>query len=192
MRKFDVQIALEAVAEARHKWGAAQREFQTGMDKVLDRLIHEAVANFMSVEEFARYSGLSPKRVRDIMRRNHLTPKSGKTLLAKTAATALESNAALMGIAPHEMDLLSPLAYLPMGKQLKRELQNQTVSQVHELDEPVSGNAPLIHGINYRDHEVGCGTSAYRDPLLISNDIDQLTCEGCKRELIKGYDWASE
>lgn len=136
MRKFDVQIALEGVAEARQKWNTAQREFQSGVDAVLDRLIHEAAVNFMSPEEFARHSGLSTNQVRALMARNGLSRSQGKTLLAKTAAEALASNAELLGIAPHEMDLMSPLAYLPMGEQLKKELQNRTVSQVHEVEEP--------------------------------------------------------
>jgi hypothetical protein len=142
MQKFDVQIALEGVREARGEWSRAQQEFQSNVDKVLDRLIHEAATCFMSVEEFAKASGLSPKRVRDLMRRNRMHPSSSKTLLAKHAAEALATNSELLGIAPHEMDLTSPLAYLPMGKELRQELTDKTVSRVTELpeDEPVSGN----------------------------------------------------
>jgi hypothetical protein len=140
VQKFDVQIALEGVADARHQWSAAQREFQADIDKVLDRLIHEAAVNFMSPEEFARYSGLSTNQVRALMMRNGLNRSKGKTLLAKTAADALATNAELLGITPHEMDLTSPLAYLPMGKQLRQQLQDRSVSKVTELDDDVSGN----------------------------------------------------
>jgi len=139
MKKFDVQIALEGIAEAKATWAKAITEFNAGVEYVMTRLIHEAAANYMSVEEVAKASGLTPKRVRLLMRNSGLDPKKGKRLLAKHAAEALAENAALLGIAPHEMDLMSPLAYLPMGKQLRQELQNRTVSQVHELED-VSGN----------------------------------------------------
>jgi len=135
MKKFDVQIALEGVAEARTRWTAAKREFDEGVNKVMGRLLHEAAANYMSVEEVARYSGLSKLQVRSMMRLNRLDPRDGKTLLAKHAAEALSSNAELLGIAPHEMDLMSPLAYLPMGRELRQQLTDKTVQSVHELPE---------------------------------------------------------
>jgi hypothetical protein len=67
------------------------------------------------------------------MRRNKMSPSSGKTLLAKTAAEALATNSALLGIAPHEMDLTSPLAYLPMGTEMRQAITDKTVSAVTEL-----------------------------------------------------------
>lgn len=143
MQKFDVQIALEGIHEARHKWGVAQREFQKNLDMVMSRLIHEAAANYMSVVEVSRVSGMTTHRVRGIMRQNGLNPHSNKTLLAEQAAKALAVNAELMGVKPHEMDLTSPLAYLPMGSELRQQLTDKTVSQVHEVpdDEEVSRNA---------------------------------------------------
>lgn len=135
MQKFDVQIALEKVADARNKWSAAQREFQRGHERVLARLVHEAARNFMSVGEVAKFSGLSPKRVRTIMRLHGLNPSHGKRLLSDTAAKALSENAELLGIQPHEMDLTSPLAYLPMGNDLRSALQDQTNAGVTDLPE---------------------------------------------------------
>lgn len=135
MRKFDVVIALEAVNEAHKKWTQARLEFLSGSNAVMSRLIREAAVNFMSAEEVAKASGFTTKRVRQIMRDAGLNPKSGKHLLSKTAAEALASNAVLLGIEPSEMDLMSPLAYLPMGEKMKRELQDKQISQVTELDE---------------------------------------------------------
>lgn len=140
MRKFDVQIALEGVREAREKWFFAQQRFNTDVDFVMTRLLHEAARNFMSVDEVARMSALTPKRVRELMRRAGLDPKSGKRLLAKQAAEALAQNSELLGIEPHEMDLTSPLAYLPMGSELKQKLTDARVHRVTELDDAVSGN----------------------------------------------------
>lgn len=138
MRKFDVQIALEGVREAREKWFFAQQRFNTDVDFVMTRLLHEAARNFMSVDEVARMSALTPKRVRELMRRAGLDPKSGKRLLAKQAAEALAKNSELLGIEPHEMDLTSPLAYLPMGSELRQQLIDARVHRVTEL--PVSRN----------------------------------------------------
>lgn len=134
MQKFDVQIALEGVREASEKWATASREFRQGREKVLARLIHEAIHNFMSIDEFAQHSGLTRKQVRDLMRRNGFDPKGGKRMLSGQAAKALSENAELLGIKPHEMDLMSPLAYLPMGADLRRELERRTVSQVTEIE----------------------------------------------------------
>lgn len=174
MQKFDVQIALEGVRDARGKWSRAQREFQTNVDKVLNRLIHEAAACYMSVEEFAKASGLSPKRVRDIMRHNGLSPSSGKTLLAKQAAEALATNSALLGIAPHEMDLMSPLAYLPMGTEMRQALTDKTVSGVTEVDEDDEGPEQLAEkltdaGLTY-EHAVEWVNAVIKRGVMVSGN----------------------
>jgi hypothetical protein len=123
VQKFDVQIALEGIAEAKTKWTRAFADFNAGVETAMTRLIHEAAANFMSAEEVAKHSGLTVKRVRILMRAAGLDPKHGKRLLSKNAATALAENAALLGIQPHEMDLTSPLAYLPMGSEMREFLE---------------------------------------------------------------------
>lgn len=138
MQKFDVQFALEGVAEARAAWAKAKRKFDADVNTVMRRLLHEAAANYMSVEEVARPSGYNTTQIRSMMRINGMDPRDGKTLLAKHAADALASNAELLGIEPHEMDLMSPLAYLPAGEKLRRELQDRTVSQVHDLPEDLT------------------------------------------------------
>lgn len=138
MKKFDVQIALEGIHEARSKWGAAQAKFNADVEYVMARLLNEAAVNFMSAEEVAKASGLTVKRVRLMMRKHGLDPRKGKRLLAQHAAEALAENAALLGIEPHEMDLMSPLAYLPMGQEMRKFLETKTVSQVHELPESSS------------------------------------------------------
>lgn len=152
MKKIDVQIALEAVNAAHEKWTTARIEFLSGSNAVMSLLIHEASANFMSAEDVAKASGFTAKRVRQMMRDAGLNPKDGKRLLSKKAAEALASNAALMGIEPHEMDLTSPLAYLPMGSVMKRELQDKRTSQVTE----VSGNLLSRVGVIIAD-ETECG-----------------------------------
>lgn len=143
MRKFDVQIALEGVSDARGKWFFAHHKFLSDVDYVMTRLIHEAAANMMSVDDVAVASSLTSTKVRELMRKSGLDPRSGKRLLAKAAAEALAENAELMGIEPHEMDLTSPLAYLPMGSELKQQLIDARVHRVTELPDEVSGNSEL-------------------------------------------------
>jgi hypothetical protein len=145
MQKFDVVIALEGVREAKWAWAKAVTKFNADIEYIMARLLHEAARNYMSPEEVAHASGFTTKRIRILMRAAGLDPKKGKTLLSKLAAETLAENAALMGIAPHEMDLMSPLAYLPMGDKMRRELAEQAVSRVTELpeDDAVSGNIDL-------------------------------------------------
>lgn len=127
MKKFDVVVALEAIREARSKWAVAQTSFTADVETLMKRLLNEAAVNYMSVEEVARASGLTTKRVRSLMRENNLNPKNGRRLLAKTASETLVENAALLGVEPREFDLTSPLAYLPMGSQLREFLRNDNV-----------------------------------------------------------------
>jgi hypothetical protein len=133
MHAFGVQINLEAVREARDKWALAYSRFSSDVDFVMTRLLNEAAVARMSPEQVAEASGLTVKRVRHLMRGIGLNPKQSKTLLSQSAAEALQENAALLGIEPWEVDLMSPLAYLPMGSELRQQI----------LDEPpVSGNDP--------------------------------------------------
>lgn len=135
MNKTDVQHALNAVQVAERSWLDARTEFNIGVSNVMRVLLHEAARNYMSVEEIASVVGWSPKRVRTAMRLVGLDPRDGIRLLSQKAAEALANNASLMAIDPSEMDLLSPLAYLPMGDKMKRELQERTVSRVDEIPE---------------------------------------------------------
>lgn len=131
MKKFDIQMALGAVAEAKAKWAKHRAEFESGVDAVMFRLLHEAAANYMSAEEVARASGFTTAQIKKRMKAMGMNPVSGKRLLAKQAAEALATNSAILGIEPHEMDLMSPLAYLPAGSLLRQEIQANGVSDIN-------------------------------------------------------------
>lgn len=133
MDRFGVQLALETMAEASLEWKQAYKKFSEEFDKVMTRLMFEGMANGMSIEQFAEASGMTPKGVRFLMRRKGLDPKRGKRFLSHAAATALAENAELLGIEPNQMDLRSPLAYLPMGSQLRDALDSDAVRGVSEL-----------------------------------------------------------
>lgn len=134
MNKFDVEMSLGRLAEQQAQWAAAQREFTDAREKALTYLIHQASRNYMSVAEVSRASGLPVARVRSLMRKAGLNPKSPRALLAEQSAKALTENAELLGIEPGQMDLTSPLAYLPMGQRLKDELIESRVARVTEVE----------------------------------------------------------
>lgn len=135
MKKLEVVSLLAMVKTAKEQHALEETKFNSDIVAVMTRLLHEAAVNYMSAEEVAKHSGFTVKRVRALMRDVGLNPRDGKGMLNRLASEALSNNAALMGIEPYEMDLMSPLAYLPMGEQMKRELADRTVSQVHEVSE---------------------------------------------------------
>lgn len=134
MEKAEVVKSLQQVHKARQEWGKSTAKFQAEVDRIMTRLVHEAAANHMSVEEVARAAGLTPKRVRTFMRAVGLDNRSGKTLLAQRANQYLVENANLLGIDPGDMDLTSPLAYLPAGDRLRQAtVESEAVKGVKDL-----------------------------------------------------------
>lgn len=138
MKRLDVIALLEAVRDAKKEWTIARITFDSDVHAIMRRLLHEAAHNYMSPEDVAKASGFTTKRVRQMMRDIGLNPRDGKNLLNRKAAEALATNADLMGIEPRDMDLMSPLAYLPMGSVLKRQLQDRAVSQVTAFPETIT------------------------------------------------------
>lgn len=136
MNKFEIVINLEHIAEQRNKWNAAYNEFGKAVDQSMRRLIHEAAAQRMSVFEVSKAVGMAPSQIKTRMRAMNLNPTTGKTLLSRQAAAVLESNAEIMGIKPHEIDLMSPLVYLPAGKDVFLE----TNKGVTDLDDKPLGS----------------------------------------------------
>lgn len=130
MDRFGVQLNLEEVKRAREQWAEAKATFDANIDFMMRRLILEAATNRMSADDIARYSGFSVKNIRARFRMMRINPHKSKSLISKQAADAMATNAELMGIEPHEIDLTSPLAYLPMGEELRVKLQEQTIARV--------------------------------------------------------------
>ena len=143
MDRLDTEIWLKKAAQARKKWNAAQRQFRAEYDRAMTVLLHEAARNYLSVEDIAKITDLSKNEVRAKMRKAGLEPRIGKRMLSAHAARALRENAELLGITPAQMDLTSPLAYLPMGEKLRKELESKTAPSVTELPE-VSENSVFI------------------------------------------------
>lgn len=117
MDQFGVQLALEDLREVKRVWMKSKREFDHQWMDSFIRLLHEAAINYMSVDQVSKASGLTRRRIRSIMRDHGLDPKRTKTVLSKTAAEAVQNNAAQLGVKPDQISLLSPLAYLPLGSQ---------------------------------------------------------------------------
>lgn len=140
MKRLEVESMLAQVKEARETRAQFVRDIDTGINTTMTRLLHEAVANYMSPEEIARQSGYTTKRIRQGLCQLGLNPAWGKTVVSRIAATALATNASLLMVEPGEL-LMSPLAYLPMGAKMRRELENAHVSSVTE--DEVSGNRDI-------------------------------------------------
>lgn len=174
MEKFALQLHLEHVREARIEKNNADAEFNASVDRMMNRLLHEAARSMMSAHEVGKHAGLTTSQVKARMRKVGLNPSEGKTLLSKHAVKVLESNAELMSIEPSEINLMSPLAYLPAGPALEPQ-----VSKVTSLDEE-----PVVHGINYWDDEIGCGEMAYEQPVLVTHDNEKITCAPCRASLV--------
>jgi hypothetical protein len=134
MKQFEVELALQEIEAARKQWGDAHRDFDRTLNKIMARLLHEAAANRMSVEQVAKHSGIPMTRLRVMMRALGLDLQWSKGLLAESAAKALRENAELLSVDPLDMDLTSPLAYLPMGSDLRNKLQSDAVKGVKTCD----------------------------------------------------------
>lgn len=162
MNRRDTEDQLRQVGNARATWNTAHREVVLKTDMIMRRLIHEAIANRMSVEQVSNLCGYTVRQVRSLMRIYDLDPKSGKQLLSRKAAEALANNAALLGIEPRDMDLMSPLAYLPAGSELRKQMAAESVSQV-------SGN-PVIEALEAMKDSIETYCT------LVSNHNKQCTC----------------
>lgn len=123
MNREELKAAFARTDAAAREWEVAIARFQSEIQRVRIALITEAVANRMSASQVAEISDMAVRQVRSVMRAAGLDPKWGQRLLAKQAASALVDNANLLGIDPQDMDLTSPLAYLPMGQELRALLE---------------------------------------------------------------------
>lgn len=132
MHKFEIEIHLNHIRDARAELNKKVREFNIECDRAMKRLIHEAAANMMSAQEVGKHAGMSTAAVKTKMKKFNLNPSKGKTLLSKNAAEVLASNAEIMGIEPHQIDLMSPLAYLPAGKDVSAFLETPPITELPE------------------------------------------------------------
>lgn len=148
-------------------------EFNNQVNLLLARLIREAAINRMSPEDVARAGHMTPKRVRALMRSAGLNPRYGKTLLSKQAAEALAGNAELLGVKPNEIDLMSPLAYLPAGDAVRREVIKARTAVVTELDDYV----PTHYQIDFALVAERFQKLAARGGVVIEHEHDLI--DGC-------------
>lgn len=178
MQVPEITVALGQVAQAQRQFTETAKQWRETFDKTMKRLVYEAAANRLSVEDVSRASNLSPSRVRSIMRANHLNPKMGKNLLAQTASEALRGNAELLGITPDQMDLMSPLAYLPAGSVLRQAVTDNVLagSVVTALPETLAEDGTwclgcrLFEDIDFHNsmcRACGCALSDHVDAKVV-------------------------
>lgn len=119
MNRRETEEALSRVAELRSDAQRRINEFSTAYNTAFGRLLHEAAFNWMTPEDVARLTGLPPRMVRAKMRQQGLNPKTPAAVLSKQAGAALAENARRLGVDPHDINLMSPLAYLPGGDDIQ-------------------------------------------------------------------------
>lgn len=143
MKKIEVIIQMEKAATARTEWATRKREFDSNYDRVMLRLVYEGLAIRMTAAEMAHAASIPTSRMRDFMKRHGIKPSERRTVLSDLAGHALKTNAELLGIDPVNMDLTSPLAYLPMGNALRTQLQDAegTRPTVEEFEEAATDAA---------------------------------------------------
>lgn len=134
MKKTDVVDLLDSVSRVRAAFSKVKVNHDAEVSLVMRRLVMEACINYMSPAEIAQASGYTEKAVRLLLRNEGLDPRMKKPMLSKHAARVLSDNAALLGLEPADL-LLSPLAYLPAGDSLRREVQDRAVSKVTDIPE---------------------------------------------------------
>ena len=135
MDVLEIEQGFASLRRARTKWNDAKRKFDTDADYIVKRLLLEAAVARMTDSQVAKAAGITRSKVRALMRKHGMDPRTSRTLLAKEAGEALAANAELMGIDVKDFDLTSPLAYLPMGREMRKTLAAKTHSQVTEVEE---------------------------------------------------------
>lgn len=119
MNEREVRDALKKIRAADRKWREEKKKFDLSVNRVMYRLIHEAAENRMSMSVVANLAGKTPNQMRILMKMAGLDQTPLRTLLPKESAEVLRKNADALGIDPKDIDLLSPLAYLPSGTRVK-------------------------------------------------------------------------
>lgn len=150
-----IKEAFDRVNAAREQLNLAKAGTEAEIERVVTRLLHECLAKRMSPSHIAEMAGWRVKEVRAAMRARGIEPKNGKGVLAKQSSAALIDNAHLLGIEPEEMDLASPLAYLPMGAELREFLETNPAKAVKPEQSVVAEG--LWCG--------SCGTYEYDEPV---------------------------
>lgn len=130
MKTHEITASLREVGAAVRTWRRAYREFNEQKDRVLKHLLMEAAFQRMSLDEAALAADLPLAGLRPIAKEMELNTKRGRSLLTRQAAETLAANAAFLGVDQTEMDLMSPLAYLPMGSGLRQFLETEATQGV--------------------------------------------------------------
>lgn len=178
MDKFTVQLHLGHLAEGRAALNTAIKNFNDEFDRAMRLLLHEAARNYMSPQEVGKLAGMSTAAVKVKMKKFGLNPASGKTLLSKHAAKVLATNAEVMGINPRDIDLMSPLAYLPAGSFLETPRSHvvsiDEKSWLENAIETLGGRGGIHFHINGVAHELRV-EAMFADRERWGLDLDSLT-----------------
>lgn len=118
MDRFGIRLHLEHIRAARDELNKKRREYDAIVNKHLPLLLLEAGQNRMSVREVSKHSGIPVRQIRARLKKLGVKSTDAR-LLPDASAKVLAANADLLNIDPADMDLMSPLAYLPAGQALR-------------------------------------------------------------------------
>lgn len=135
MNKPEIIELMNRMRNANARFDALRKAHNADEVAALKRLVLEGAAQYMSAEQMAEETGATVRRIRIVMRVLNLDPRRKPSVLSKHAATVLEENATLLGIEPAEMDFMSPLAYLPMGEEMRKQINAQAAQGVTEIED---------------------------------------------------------
>ncbi len=119
MTHHEVTAALEHLRAAESEWLTARAKYNSDSEALLSALLLRGLEVRLSPEDIGRASGIGATAMRRRVRALGLNTRRGAAALSREASETLRENAALLGIAPEDVDLLSPLAYLPAGPALR-------------------------------------------------------------------------
>lgn len=122
MTPYGATLHLNVLRDANQQWVEANRKHQEDVEALLWRLIPEAIVARMSINQVADAAGITTRKVRRYLHEMGVDTRHGKGLMAHQAAEVLANNAELLGVRPQDVDLMSPLMYLPAGESLRKKV----------------------------------------------------------------------
>jgi len=124
VQEDQIRSGLRQIGQARAAWHEGITNFRASVEGITDRFLVEAARDRIAVHEVARLLGVRPAWVRSRMRDIGFETGRSEAALSRQAHAIIERNAEILGIDIKDIDLTSPLAYLPAGKDLLKQINS--------------------------------------------------------------------
>lgn len=116
----EVLSALSDIGTAQLEFHRVAKRYEAERDRALLPLVLEGARLRLSAKRMAAYAGVTQGRIKSILRRTGIDGRN-ISMVAEQTEKVLEHNAALLDVDITQIDLMSPLAYIPAGPGLRRE-----------------------------------------------------------------------